>query len=98
MEMCTNNNDFTKTRLGEIVLKKIPNCDPNFRLCFAGWLIGEYAMVVIGAIFRKAKFGPNEGNMTVPIPGTKITIYLTPDEVKQAGFKYPLPEWKDALF
>jgi hypothetical protein len=39
-------------------------------------------MEVKGMVFRAAKTGPNKGQLTVPVAGTKRTAYVTKDEMR----------------
>lgn len=78
---------FADTEFGQIALEKIKPTSPNFRLYCAGWIEkGPPAtwdtMEVNGAEFRVAKTGPNKGLLTVLVPGTKQTAYVTKSEMK----------------
>lgn len=85
MRMCMRKDAFADLGYGKLALKKIAPTDPNFRLYEAGWMGDRRdVMFVSGAVFREAKSGPNKGEMTVIVPGTKVTVYLTAQEVEDA--------------
>jgi hypothetical protein len=75
---------FANTTYGLIALEKLGVVPDNFRLYEAGWLGdgGERkVMRVTGAEFRKAKSGPNKGKLSVMIPKTKQSAYVTAEEM-----------------
>lgn len=76
---------FAEQRYGKIALQKMAPVPENFRLYSAGWL-GEKpkdwsVMEVTGAQFRVAKSGPNKGKLSIVVPGTKRTVYVTSTEM-----------------
>lgn len=80
---------FAEQSYGKVALQKMNPVPENFRLYAAGWL-GEKpeeftVMEVTGAEFRTAKSGPNKGKLSIMVPGTKRTVYVTKDEMKAAA-------------
>lgn len=76
---------FAEYSYGKLALQKLSPVPANFRLYSAGWL-GEKpeemtVMEVSGAEFRAAKSGPNKGKLSIMIPGTKRTAYVTKAEM-----------------
>lgn len=76
---------FAEYTFGKIALKKIASTEPNFRLFLAGW-IGKCnqreVMEVRGAIFREAQRGQNKGQLSIMVPKTSRTVYITADEMQ----------------
>lgn len=77
---------------GKIALTKIGTVSPRFRLYEVGWVdcgdvvsVGGLVMKVTGAEFRIAKTGINKGLMTVMIEGTRISVYVTKEEIQAYG-------------
>ena len=79
-----------KTTYGQVALKKMAPVPEGFRLYEAGWIDENpkerTVMQVTGAVFREAKTGPNKGKMTVKVDGTKRTVYVTKDEMREFDF------------
>ncbi len=79
------------TSYGRAALSKLAPVAENFRIYEAGWLGDKPSewtvMEVKGMEFRAAKTGPNKGKLTVPVPGTKRTVYVTEDEMR--AFEVP---------
>jgi hypothetical protein len=77
---------FSHHSFGRAALKQLSPVPDNFRLFEAGWLgkrPEEFrVMEVKGAEFRVAKSGPNKGRLTVIVPGTIQTAYVTKDEIR----------------
>lgn len=77
---------FAEHSFGKAALYKLGKVPENFRLYKAGWLgkrPEEFTvMEVKGAEFRQAKKGKNAGQMTVMVPGTQRTVFVTKDEMK----------------
>ncbi len=88
-----NAHDWSKfnapRHYGKAALKKLAPLPENFRLYSAGWLGKKpeewSVMEVTGAQFRVAKSGPNKGKLSMIIPGTKRTVFVTSDEMKAAA-------------
>lgn len=80
---------FSEQSYGKAALKKLAPLPENFRLYSAGWLGKKpedwSVMEVTGAQFRVAKRGPNKGKLSMIIPGTKRTVFVTSDEMKAAA-------------
>jgi hypothetical protein len=71
---------------GKIALNKMGSVPEGFRLYEAGWLEDDLIVLpvikVSGAEFRLAKTGINKGKMTVMVPGTKVSVYVTAEELR----------------
>jgi hypothetical protein len=83
---------FADSPGGRVALAKIKPASPNFRLYAAGWIekgppANWNTMEFTGAEFRAAKTGPNKGKLTVEIPGTRCSAYVTKDEMRKAEKK-----------
>ncbi len=80
---------FAEQPYGKLALQKLGAVPENFRLYYAGWLGKKpedfTVMEVTGAQFRVAKRGPNKGKLSIMVPGTKRTTYVTKDEMKAAA-------------
>lgn len=80
---------FADQTYGKLALQKMAPVPQNFRLFSAGWLGKKpeefTVMEVCGAEFRVAKRGPNKGKLSIMVPGTKRTTYVTKDEMKAAA-------------
>ncbi|WP_027390555.1 hypothetical protein [Chrysiogenes arsenatis] len=78
---------FEEQPFGKIALQKIGNVPDNFRLYHAAWMgddpIASDVMRVTGAEFRMAKRGPEKGLLSVIVPNTKRTVYVTAAEMRQ---------------
>ncbi len=77
-----NEKVFENQAFGQAALKKIGHVAENFRLFESGWLEDSDTMRVTGAEFRNAKSGPNKGRMTIMVPNTKRTVYVTKSEMQ----------------
>src|SRR5215471_7042405 len=77
---------FAEQPFGQIALKRLGPVAPNFRLFRAEWLGKNSSdwkvMKVTGAEFRAVKRGPDAGDLTIRIPGTTRTTYVTKDEME----------------
>lgn len=83
--MCMETDVFAEYSYGKIALRKMGPVDPNFRLYLAGYLgkgNERDCMEVKGAVFRHALRGPNKGRLSVMVPGTEKTAYVTADEMR----------------
>lgn len=82
------------TTYGKAALSKLAPVAENFRVFEAGWLGDKPSewtvMEVKGMEFRAAKTGPRKGELVVPVPGTKRTVYVTRDEMRAFD-----PEWDE---
>lgn len=89
MAMDMEDDIFAKQPYGKVALEKLAPVPENFRLYRAGWLGDKpeefTVMEVIGAQFRAAKSGPNKGKLSIMVPGTKRTAYVTEAEMKTAA-------------
>lgn len=83
-------NDMTEkvfeiTEFGQAAIQKLGKVSDNFRLHKASWVDEKLedfdTMKVTGAEFRIAKSGKNKGKMTVLVPGTQRTVYVTKSEI-----------------
>lgn len=75
---------FADYSYGKVALQKIAPADPNFRLYEAGFLGDKppfEIMEVKGAVFREAKNGKNKGKLSIMVPGTSRTAYVTSAEM-----------------
>lgn len=75
---------FAEYSFGQIALKKIGSPDPNFRLFLAGWMgkpNDHKVMKIMGAIFREPSRGPNKGQLSIMVPKTQKTAYVTSEEM-----------------
>jgi len=70
---------------GKAALKKIGPVAENFRLFEASWLKDGVTMRVCGAEFREAKRGPNIGRLSIMVPNTTKTVYVTRSEIEKFG-------------
>jgi hypothetical protein len=80
---------FAEYPYGKVAIQKMAPVPENFRLYSAGWLgdnpKDRSVMEVNGAEFRVAKSGPNKGKLSIMIPGTKRTAYVTNAEMTAAA-------------
>lgn len=78
---------FAPLPFGKAALKKLGPVPENFRLYCAGWLGDRPSewdtMEVKGAEFRAAKTGPNKGRLTIEVPGTRRTVYVSKAEMAE---------------
>lgn len=77
---------FEQHAYGIAAIKKMGNISENFRLYECGWLGGPnpekwHSMQCTGAEFRAAKSGPNKGKLSIMVPGSKRTIYVSREEI-----------------
>jgi len=71
---------------GVIALQKIAPTDVNFRLYKADWLgaaDGRQVMAVTGAVFRHARRGVDKGKLSIMVPRTMRTAYVTAAEIEE---------------
>ena len=80
---------FAEQPYGRAALKKMAANSPlpeNFPLYCAEWLGDKKNMYqtlkVTGAEFRAARMGPYKGKLSVLLPDTKRTVYLSPEEAR----------------
>ena len=76
---------FAEYTFGKIALQKIAPVEPNFRLYLAGWMGNanqRQVMKISGAVFREPTRGPNKGMLSIMVPKTVRTTYVTADEMK----------------
>jgi hypothetical protein len=77
---------FAEYSYGKAALKKIAPTDENFRLYFAGWLgdgLEREVMKVTGAVFRQCTRGQNKGLLSIKVPDTARTVYVTAKEMAE---------------
>lgn len=77
---------FEKYAYGIAAMKKMGEVPENFRLYQCGWVGGGqpdqwHGMQCEGAEFRAAKSGPNKGVLSIMIPGTKRSAYVSRAEI-----------------
>lgn len=75
---------FADTTYGKIALMKIAATNPNFRLFSAGWMgdgRSREVMSVTGASFRESTRGKTKGQLTIKIPHTSQTVFVTAKEM-----------------
>jgi hypothetical protein len=88
--MATDMTDdvFAETAIGQAALKEWGAVPENFRIYLAVWL-GDHPnyshMKVVGAEFRPAKTGPNKGSLSIKIPRTERTVYLSKSQIQAAA-------------
>lgn len=82
---------FAKQPYGKVALRKLAPVPENFRLYSVGQLgirPDEFSVIqVTGAQFRTAKRGPNKGRLTIMVPGTQRTTYVTEAEINAAALE-----------
>ena len=78
---------FELQPFGQAALKKIGDVPENFRLYDASWMGNDQRrhdiMRVTGAEFRPAKRGPEKGLLSVMVPNTKRTVYVSAAEMRE---------------
>lgn len=75
---------FADQSYGKLALQKFAPVDPNFRLYIAGWMgkaNERRVMKVTGAVFREAQRGPRKGQLSIMVPGTTRSVYVTSAEM-----------------
>lgn len=75
---------FEQQPFGKVALQKLGNVPDNFRLYNAEWIGHKNecrVMRVTGAEFRFAKKGAKKGTLSVMVPNTKRTVYVTAEEM-----------------
>lgn len=76
---------FATCSYGQIALRKLAPVPEGFRLFSAGWCETKsddwQTMKVTGAEFREAKAGPNKGQLSIKVPGTERSAYVTKEEM-----------------
>lgn len=78
---------FAKYTFGRLALKKLSGLPSNFRLYKAGWLGSgneRDVMELTGAEFRIAMSGKNKGKMSIKVPKTDRSVFVTSKEVAAA--------------
>lgn len=78
---------YEKMDFGQLALEKLGNVPENFRLYVAGikpeppkeWT----HMEVTGAEFRAPKAGPNQGKLSIMVPGTRRSVQLMRAELEE---------------
>ena len=77
---------FENQPFGNIAMQKIGDVDCNFRLFSASWLGNDprksLLMKITGATFRRAKSGSNKGVLSIKVPDTTKTVYVTKAEIE----------------
>ncbi len=78
---------FEKYAYGIAAMKKMGEVSEDFRLYQCGWIGGGqpdkwHGMQCEGAEFRAAKSGPNKGVLSIMIPGTKRSVYVSRAEIE----------------
>jgi hypothetical protein len=71
---------------GRAALRKLGKISENFRLFDCGWVGGGQpdqwiGMKCIGAEFRIALKGRNKGKLSIIVPGTERTVYVSREEI-----------------
>lgn len=82
---------FADCTFGKLALQKIASSNQNFRLFEAGWLGSgspeqREVMKVTGAEFREALSGKNKGRLSIMIPHTSRSVYVTAREMDEFEF------------
>lgn len=76
---------FENYAYGKAALKKLGDVPENFRF-FMAELSGKYpnyhGMQLQGCEFRIAKRGPNVGKLSIMVPDTTRTVYVSNKEIK----------------
>ena len=75
---------FADLSYGKVALQKLAPVDPDFRLYKAGWLgkgNTREVMEVTGGLFRKALRGANKGKLSVLVPNSSRSVYVTASEM-----------------
>ncbi len=76
---------FAEFDFGQLALKKLGHVHENFRLYSCEWLGDDknpfQTMKVTGAEFRHAQAGKNKGHLSIIVPGTKRTVFVTSEEI-----------------
>lgn len=77
---------FEQHAYGIAAIKKMGNVSDNFRLYQCGWVGGPtpeqwHGMECIGAEYRVAQSGVNKGKLSIMIPGTKVSVYVSREEI-----------------
>lgn len=75
---------FAEYSYGKIALQKMASPEPNFRLYYAGWMgktNERNVMKVTGAVFREPTRGPKKGQLSILVPKTQRTAYVTSEEM-----------------
>lgn len=79
---------FADQSYGKAALKKMGQVPENFRLYAAAWLGDKpeewSVMKLTGAQFREAKRGPNKGKLSIIIPDTTRSVFVTVAEMDAA--------------
>lgn len=83
---------FANFDFGKIALIKLAPVAANFRLYEAGWIEDSDVMKVTGADFRNATRGKNKGKLTIPIPNTRRSAYVTVREIRE----FNIPKIKES--
>jgi hypothetical protein len=75
---------FAEFTFGKIALQKIAPVSSDFRLNLFGF-VGDKSspemIKVSGAIFREPLRGPNKGMLSIRVPNTSRTVYVTAAEI-----------------
>jgi hypothetical protein len=75
---------FAQYPFGQIALTKIGSADPNFRLFCAGWMGNgnrREVMQIQGAVFRESTRGTTKGQLSIMVPGTRQSAFVTAAEM-----------------
>jgi len=75
---------FAEFAFGKVALQKIAPASSDFRLNLAD-VVGDKSspevMKVSGALFREPLRGPNKGMLSIRVPKTSRTVYVTAAEI-----------------
>jgi hypothetical protein len=75
---------FAEFTFGKIALQKIAPVSSNFRLNLFGFVGDKTSPEMIkvsGAVFREPLRGPNKGMLSIRVPKTSRTVYVTAAEI-----------------
>jgi hypothetical protein len=91
--MDMNKDLFAEHPFGKVALHLLAPVHADFRLCEAERLqndcnIKSGIMRVTGHQFRKSLAGPTKGQLTVIVPGTKRTVYVTTHDITEFMTKH----------
>lgn len=76
---------FAEYPAGKIALSKLKNTftlSDDFRLYLASWNKDYSVMTLTGCDFRVAKSGKHKGVLSIKIPNTNKTVYVTKEEIQ----------------
>lgn len=73
---------FANHPSGRAALAKMAPVTDNFRLYEAGIMDSYGTMLFKGAEFRAAKSGPNKGVLSILVPGTIKSVFVSRSEIE----------------